>query len=80
MSVGHIARVLEEKGIATVVIAVQAFEKKLKAMMLPRLLITPYAMGRTLGPPHSIENRNRIIKAALGLLDTAEKVGTVSHF
>ncbi len=80
MSVGHIARILEEKGIATVIIAVQAFEKMLKAMTPPRVLITPHPMGRPLGPPNNSEKQYTIIKTALELLESAEKGGTFTYY
>ncbi len=80
MSVGHIARVMEENGIATVIIAVQAFEKMLKTMTLPRVLITPHPMGRPLGPPGSSDKQRQVIKAALELLDTSNAGGVMSYF
>ncbi|NQU63229.1 MAG: hypothetical protein HQ517_02940 [SAR324 cluster bacterium] len=79
MSVGHTARILEEKGIATVVIAVQTFEKSLKAMRLPRLLITPHPMGRPLGPPFNRGKQRSIIETALKLLDTSVEGGVISY-
>ncbi len=80
MSVGHIARVLEENGIATVIVAVQAFEKMLKAMTLPRVLITPHPMGRPLGPPGNSDKQRQVIKTALDLLDTSDTGGIMSYF
>ncbi|MBT4091639.1 MAG: hypothetical protein HOE30_24405 [Deltaproteobacteria bacterium] len=71
---------MEANGIATVIIAVQSFERMLKAMMLPRVLITPYPMGRPLGAPHDSQKQSATIKAALELLNTANKGGTMTHF
>lgn len=79
MSVGHLARILEEKGIATVIIAVRVFEKMLKSMTPPRVLFTTHPMGRPLGPPHNKDKQYSIVKTALELLETADKGGTYSY-
>ena len=77
MSVGHVARLLEEAGIATVIIASRAFEKRMRMMTLPRVLLTPYLIGRPVGPPGD-RNRQRVtVMAALDLLDNARQTGTV---
>ena len=76
MSVGHIARLLEEGGIPTVVIAVRAFKARLEMMTLPRLLLTPHPMGRPLGPPGDRKRQMETLRAALSLLERAEKGGT----
>ncbi len=77
MSVGHVARILEENGIATVIIGIRAFQDTLEAMMVPRLLATPHMMGRTLGSPGDGEGQRAIIRDALELLEKAERVGTI---
>ena len=74
MSVGHLARVLESAGIPTVVVGIQAFRVRLEAMRIPRLLLTPYLLGRTLGVPHDAAGQLRVVRTALRLLDEA-KVG-----
>ncbi|MCP4688041.1 MAG: hypothetical protein GY859_08330, partial [Desulfobacterales bacterium] len=51
MSVGHVARLLEESGIATVIVAVQAFETRMRMMALPRTVLTPHLIGRPFGAP-----------------------------
>ena len=68
---------LEEAGIATAIIAVKAFRSHMKMMTLPRVLLTPYPMGRVLGPPGDHERQRKTILAALDLLKSAEKVGTI---
>ena len=77
MSVGHVARLLEAAGIPTVIIAVQAFQARLKAMTLPRVLLTPHLMGRPLSPPHQEERQREVLLAALQLLEQADQGGTV---
>ena len=77
MSVGHVARLLEESGISTVVIAVRAFRLRLEMMTLPRVLITPHLMGRPLGAPGDKKRQTEILRAALALLQEADKVGTL---
>ena len=74
---GHLARLLEEGGIATVVVAAQPFHVRLKAMSLPRLVLTPHPMGRVLGAPGDVARQREIILAALELLVTATEGNTV---
>ncbi len=71
MSVGHVARLMEADGIPTVVIGVKAFRDRLVAMHLPRTVITPHPMGRTLGAPGDHATQRKVILAALDLLEQA---------
>jgi hypothetical protein len=68
---------MEAGGIPTVVIGVRAFRDRLAAMRLPRILITPYPMGRTLGAPNDDETQKKVILAALELLENASSPGTI---
>ena len=77
MSVGHVARILEKSGIATVIIAIRAFRDRLEAMTVPRVVITPHLMGRPLGAPGDSDRQRASILTALELLEKAERVGTV---
>ncbi len=79
VSVGHIARVFEAAGIATVVVGIQAFRQRLQAMTLPRTLITPHLMGRPLGMPGDNARQHLTVTTALSLLEEAERVGTVAN-
>ena len=77
MSVGHVARLLEEAGIATVIIASRVFEKRMRMMTLPRVLLTPFLMGRPVGPPGNLNRQHATVLAAIDLLDNAQQAGTV---
>ena len=77
---GHVARLLEATGIATVIIAARAFRPRLKNMTLPRVLITPHLMGRPLGAPGARTRQRDVILAALDLLENAQQVGTIVNF
>jgi len=77
VSVGHVARLLEADGIATVVIAVTAFRDRLQAMSLPRLVLTPHLMGRPLGMPGDKERQRASLLAAFELLEQATHGKTV---
>ncbi len=77
MSVGHVARLLEAGGIATVVIAVAAFRDRLQAMSLPRLVLTPHLMGRPVGMPRDQARQRTTLQAALELLEQATHGKTV---
>ncbi|MCP3951955.1 MAG: hypothetical protein GY697_07020 [Desulfobacterales bacterium] len=76
---GHVARILEAAGIATVIIATRVFEKRMRMMALPRVLLTPYLMGRPVGPPGNKDAQRASVLAALALLDNAQQVGTVEN-
>ena len=71
MSVGHVARVAEEAGIGTVIIAADTFRERLEAMRVPRLLTTPFWMGRPLGRAGDGETQRRTLLATLELLVAA---------
>lgn len=74
---GHITRLLEEGGIATVVIGVAAFRDRLAAMSLPRLVVAPHLMGRPLGAPGDRTRHREILLAAFGLLENAQEGKTI---
>jgi len=71
VSVGHIARAVEAQGIATVIVAIQAFEAELSAMRVPRLVTTPFPMGRPVGAPHDVSGQLETMSRALALLQSA---------
>lgn len=77
MSVGHVARILEKAGIPTVIIAIEAFEKTLLSMSLPRVLLTPFPLGRPVGFPENKEQHLRVVKAALNILPEANGINTL---
>ena len=76
MSVGHVARLMEAAGIPTVVVAVAAFETPLKKMKLPRVLLTPFLLGRPVGPVGKQKIQQSVMRAALDLLASAREPGT----
>jgi len=71
--VGHAARLAEASGIPTVGVAVAAFEQPLKKMALPRILLTPFIMGRPVGPIGDARTRRGVQQAALDMLKSAER-------
>jgi hypothetical protein len=77
VSVGHVARLAEAAGIATVTVGIAAFQDRLAAMQLPRLVTTPHLMGRTLGRPGDAAGQRAVIRAALELLEGAGQPGTI---
>lgn len=80
MSVGHVARVFEESGLSTVIVAVKAFQGRLETMHVPRALITPHLMGRPLGRPGDDDRQRQVVQAALALLESASQAGTIKEF
>ncbi len=77
MSVGHVARLLEQAGIPTVIIAARPFRPRLEGMQLPRLLLTPHLLGRPVGAPGDKAGQRKTVLAALELLEKAEGGGTI---
>ncbi len=80
MSVGHTARALEAAGIATVAIFIRAFRHQAEFLKVPRTLITPHLMGRTVGPPGKVERQRQVVRAALDLLAHADHPGSIVEF
>jgi hypothetical protein len=71
--VGHVARLIEASGVPTVVVAVAAFEQPLKKMALPRVLLTPFLLGRPVGPVGDARTQRGVLRAALDLLESADQ-------
>ncbi|MBU1697116.1 MAG: hypothetical protein KKD21_08755 [Proteobacteria bacterium] len=80
MSVGHVARALEEVKIATVIIAVKSFETRMRMMSLPRVLLTPQLLGRPMGTPFDEKLQINILRTALQLLEKADQNGTIQDY
>lgn len=80
MSVGHVARALEDAGIATTTVMVEAFRHRAIEMKIPRTLTTRFPMGRPLGAPNDVERQLDVIRTALGLLETATEPGTIVSY
>ena len=77
MVVGHISRALESAGVPTVTIYVAAFRRAATVMHVSRAVVTPFPMGRPLGPPHAAGLQRRLSHDALTLLETAAAPGAV---
>jgi hypothetical protein len=68
---------MEEGGIATVVIGSGIFRDRLAAMNLPRTVITHHPLGRPLGAPGDHKTQQEVILTALNLLENARAGGTI---
>jgi hypothetical protein len=75
-SVGLVARALEEAGIATVSVFVRAFDHVAGRLRVPRVLVTPHLMGRTVGPVGDRSRQREVVEAALRLLVEAPAAQT----
>ena len=80
MSVGHVARAIEEAGTPTVVVMMKSFEHVARRMTLPRTLITPNPMGRPFGAVGDIERQTAILDAAFDVVDRVDEPGTIVEF
>lgn len=80
MSVGHVARALEEAGIPTVTVMVKAFQHRAEQMLFPRTLLTRFPMGRPLGAPNDRERQSDVVTTALAMLQAVEEAGAIQHY
>ncbi len=74
---GLVARAIEARGIATVVVA------SMRALALgsrpPRLLISGYKNSEVIGAPNDREAQLAVLRAALNLLATAQAPGALAE-
>jgi len=80
VSVGHVARAIEESGIPTVTIVTKAFAHRAHEMKHPRALIVPHLMGRPMGAANDVERQAQVLNAALDLFASATSNGTIEEF
>jgi hypothetical protein len=73
LSVGHLARTFEQAGIPTVSFGIMAFKSRLLPMSIPRLVITPELLGKTLGNPNDKRTQLEYLKTGLDLLANADQ-------
>ncbi len=71
MSVGHTARVLEANGISTVAMYIRAFRHHAQYLKVPRTVVTPNLLGRTVGRVGDVNGQRAAVRAAVRLLAEA---------
>jgi hypothetical protein len=76
-SVGLVARALEARGIPTVAVFIAAFRHVAVKLRVPRVLVTPHLMGRTIGPVGDRRRQRQVVDAALDLLEGATGPETI---
>jgi hypothetical protein len=59
---------------------VRAFEHRAVQLQVPRTLVTPHLMGRTIGPVDDRTRQRAVVDAALELLEEATTGATVRRF
>jgi D-proline reductase (dithiol) PrdB len=75
--VGLVARVVEEAGISTVVLSMMpAYQPSVGA---PRVAAIAHPFGRPFGNVGDADTQRAVLRAALGMLITAEAPGQVVH-
>ncbi|MBA2529737.1 MAG: hypothetical protein H0V19_07225 [Euzebyales bacterium] len=79
-SVGLVAKALEAAGIPTVSVFIRAFRHTAVKLNVPRVLVTPHLMGRTIGPVGDRARQRHVVEAALQLLQQADAPGTIEDF
>ncbi|MEN8239288.1 MAG: hypothetical protein ABFR53_08825 [Actinomycetota bacterium] len=80
MSVGHVARAIEESGIPTVTIVTKAFAHRAHEMKHPRALVVKHLLGRSMGAAHDTERQSDVLNAALALFESASDNATIEEF
>jgi hypothetical protein len=63
-----------------VCVAVEAFRHRMEDLGVPRTLVTPHLMGRTIGPVGDRRRQRAVVAAALDLLESATAPGTSVTF
>lgn len=72
---GLVCRLVEECGIATTYVATG---RDLTALVNPpRALFVNHPMGNNFGAAHDVEMQTSILRAALGLVETAQEGGVI---
>jgi hypothetical protein len=77
VSVGHTARVLEASGISTVAIYIRAFRHQAQYLKVPRTVVTPNLLGRTVGRVGDVEGQRTVVRATVRLLAEATAPGEI---
>ena len=74
---GLVARFLEENGFSTVVLTTTPeFNREIG---FPRVAAIEYPYGRVVGAVNDRDGQQQVLKAALNVLESAEKPGQVVH-
>jgi len=79
VSVGHVARAIEESGIPTVTVMTKAFAHRALELTVPRTLVVRHLLGRPMGAAHDVERHTQVINAAFELLGSATNSGTIEE-
>ena len=72
-----LARTLEAAGLSTILVTNMPFWAE--KVGTPRTLAVEFPFGHTLGQPNDEAQQLRVIRRALGVLETAEAPGTIVH-
>lgn len=59
---------------------IQAFRHRALQLLVPRVLVTPHLMGRTIGPVGDAARQRDVVEAALQLLEDAATPNTIRDF
>lgn len=59
---------------------IQAFRHRALQLRVPRVLVTPHLMGRTIGPVGDSARQRGVVEAALQLLQDAATPNTIRDF
>lgn len=74
---GLVQRAIEARGIPTVALSVRRGQSA--GTRPPRVLVTPFTRGETVGPPHDAATQRAVLRQALALL-TAPTPGIMEDY
>ena len=77
MSVGHVARAVEDSGIPTATIVTKSFAHRASEMSIPRTLVVRHPVGRPMGAPFDTSRQMHVLNAALDLFESTTVNGTI---
>jgi hypothetical protein len=77
VSVGHVARAIEESGIPTVTIMTKAFAHRASEMSVPRTLVVRHPVGRPMGAPFDTSRHMSVLNAAFDLFELTTVNGNI---
>jgi hypothetical protein len=72
-----LARTLESDGLSTIVVTMMPYWAE--RVGTPRSLAVEFPFGHTLGQPQDVEMQMRVLRQALGVLESAQSPGEIVH-
>jgi len=72
-----LARTLEQAGLTTILVTTMPYWAE--RVGVPRTLAVEFPFGHTLGQPQNVPQQIRVVKEALGILESEQSPGAIVH-